>query len=89
LCVRVCVFACVCRYVYVRKRHPRGVRVVSRTRHARFLRAPSRTIRLSGCAGGRAAIVRLFGEVGDLIDRGLEMAIFDELARGNVGPVQK
>jgi len=38
-------------------------------------------------ADGKAAIVRIFGELGELVDRKLEMAVFDELARTNIGPV--
>ena len=36
--------------------------------------------------GGQAAIVRIFGLPVPLIDRDLEMAVFDELARSGVGP---
>ena len=36
--------------------------------------------------GGKAVIVRIFGETGELIDRNVEMAVFNELAQTNVGP---
>ena len=36
--------------------------------------------------GSTAAIVRIFGELGALVDRALEMAVFDRLARENIGP---
>jgi choline/ethanolamine kinase len=36
--------------------------------------------------GGPAAIVRIFGELGALVDRALEMAVFDQLSRSKIGP---
>ena len=37
-------------------------------------------------AGSPAAIVRIFGKLGALVDRALEMAVFDCLAKASIGP---